>query len=79
MRITARGQVTIPKHLRERLGMHAGTEVEFVAKRDRLRLRKRTPSHHVQGWDKWIGYCRRSFQEMGDPSVDEYIDMVRGR
>ena len=33
----------------------------------------------VSGWDKWVGYCRKSFEGMGNPSVDEYIEMVRGR
>ncbi len=31
MRITSKGQVTIPQELRERLGLGAGTEVEVVA------------------------------------------------
>lgn len=29
MRITTKGQVTIPKKVRDRLGLHAGSEVEF--------------------------------------------------
>lgn len=28
--ITSKGQVTIPKRIRERLGLNAGTEVEFT-------------------------------------------------
>jgi len=31
MRITSKGQVTIPQELRQRLGLGAGTEVEVVA------------------------------------------------
>ena len=30
MRITAKGQVTIPKKWREKFGLWPGTEVEFV-------------------------------------------------
>ena len=29
MRITSKGQVTIPQHIREELGLHPNTEVEF--------------------------------------------------
>lgn len=30
MRVTEKGQVTIPKHIRERLGIGPGSEVEFI-------------------------------------------------
>jgi AbrB family looped-hinge helix DNA binding protein len=30
-RLTDRGQVTVPKHVRDALGLRAGDEVEFVA------------------------------------------------
>ena len=30
MRVTEKGQVTIPKHIRGRLGIRPGSEVEFV-------------------------------------------------
>ncbi|MGE0811793.1 MAG: AbrB/MazE/SpoVT family DNA-binding domain-containing protein [Vicinamibacterales bacterium] len=32
MRITSKGQVTIPQEIRERLGLHPHTEVEFAVK-----------------------------------------------
>lgn len=38
MKVTERGQVTIPKELRERFGFLADTEVEFEAKDGALRL-----------------------------------------
>jgi AbrB family looped-hinge helix DNA binding protein len=40
MRITSKGQVTIPKAIRERLGLWPRTEVEFVPRGDRVYLRK---------------------------------------
>jgi AbrB family looped-hinge helix DNA binding protein len=33
MRITSKGQVTIPQHVREKLGLHPDTEVEFAIER----------------------------------------------
>jgi AbrB family looped-hinge helix DNA binding protein len=41
MRITSKGQVTIPQDLRERFGLLPLTEVEFVAEGRRLVIRKK--------------------------------------
>ena len=41
MKITDRGQVTIPKPLRERFGFTPETEIEFHEERHKLVLRKR--------------------------------------
>ena len=40
MRVTEKGQVTIPKALRDALGIGAGTEVEFERRRDVIMVRK---------------------------------------
>ncbi|MCA1695521.1 MAG: AbrB/MazE/SpoVT family DNA-binding domain-containing protein [Actinobacteria bacterium] len=40
MRVTEKGQVTIPKHLRDELGMGAGTEVEFRRDEETIVIRK---------------------------------------
>lgn len=40
MRVTDKGQVTIPKDLRDALGIGAGTEVEFEQADDAIVLRK---------------------------------------
>ena len=40
MRITTKGQVTIPQAVREKLGLHPHTEVEFIVERGRAYLRK---------------------------------------
>ena len=40
MRVTEKGQVTIPKELRDALGIGAGTEVEFERRKDTIVVRK---------------------------------------
>lgn len=40
MHVTDKGQVTIPKELRDRLGIVPGSDVEFEAKGETLVLRK---------------------------------------
>lgn len=41
MRVTSKGQVTIPKDVRQRLGIEPGSEVEFVVGDDGVRLVKK--------------------------------------
>ncbi len=40
MKVTEKGQVTIPKELRDELGIRAGTEVEFERSDDTIVVRK---------------------------------------
>ena len=40
MRITSKGQVTIPQHIRERLGLLPNSEVEFDVVGDSARIRR---------------------------------------
>jgi AbrB family looped-hinge helix DNA binding protein len=51
MRITRKGQVTIPQEIRNRLGLLPHTKVEFELARDHARLRKarRPPGESVRG------------------------------
>ena len=43
MRVTAKGQVTIPQDIREALGIVPSSEVEFVREGARVWVRKRKP------------------------------------
>jgi AbrB family looped-hinge helix DNA binding protein len=38
MRVTTKGQVTIPQEIRERLSIHPGTDVEFVVEGSMVKL-----------------------------------------
>jgi AbrB family looped-hinge helix DNA binding protein len=38
MKVTTKGQVTIPQAIREQLGIHSGTEVEFVVEGNTVKL-----------------------------------------
>jgi AbrB family looped-hinge helix DNA binding protein len=40
VRVTEKGQITIPKTLRDALGIGAGTEVEFERRKDAILVRK---------------------------------------
>ncbi len=79
MKIAAQGQIRIPRRVQKQFGLKPGTNVELVPENGRVYIRKKATARKAHGWDKWIGYCRKSFEDMGNPSVDEYIETVRGR
>lgn len=41
MRITTKGQVTIPQHIREKLGITPATEIDFVEEKGKVYIIKR--------------------------------------
>jgi antitoxin PrlF len=76
MKVGERGQVTIPKEIRERFGIAPNTEVEFRVVNNSIVLHKKPSKLRL---DKWKGRCRRSFSELGYRSVDQMIEDLRGR
>ncbi|UCH27036.1 MAG: AbrB/MazE/SpoVT family DNA-binding domain-containing protein [Trueperaceae bacterium] len=40
MKVTSKGQVTIPQHIRELLGIHPHSEVDFLVEADKVVLVK---------------------------------------
>ena len=71
MRISERGQITIPKRLRDRFGMNQDVEVEITPTEDGLLIQKRTASKHPV--DRVSGILD------GVVDVDQYIEEIRGR
>jgi AbrB family looped-hinge helix DNA binding protein len=75
MKIGERGQVTIPKQIREQLGLAPHTEVEFEVVKGEVVLRKKPKR---VDFARWSGYCAKSASEPG-LTVDELIDELRGK
>jgi antitoxin PrlF len=46
MRITSKGQITIPIAIRKKYGLLPNTEVEFIPDKDMVRLRKARAVQH---------------------------------
>ena len=74
MKIGERGQVTIPKELRERFGLKPETEVQFEVVNNSVLLRKKPRKLNLT---RWKGKCRKSFAHPGTTRVDEFIEDVR--
>lgn len=76
MKIGERGQVTIPKEIRERFGLRPNTEVEFRIESGSIILKKAPKKLNLE---KWKGHSSASFRDLGYSSVDDYIEDIRGR
>jgi AbrB family looped-hinge helix DNA binding protein len=76
MKIGERGQVTIPKEIRERFALSPATEVEFRVVKGSIVLKKAPRKLALR---KWKGRCKDSFTQLGYTSVDTFLDDVRGR
>jgi AbrB family looped-hinge helix DNA binding protein len=76
MKIGERGQVTIPKQIRDQFDLRPDTEVEFYVAQGSITLRKSPKKLNLA---KWKGKCAESFTELGYSSVDQFIEDVRGR
>ena len=77
MRISERGQITIPKPLRERYGLDHNVEVEVTPTDDGLLIRKQAAGEHPV--DRVYGILD-GIEQPGIPTdVDEYIEEIRGR
>ena len=76
MRIGERGQVTIPKEIRDQFGLRPETEVEFRVIGGNIVLKKAPKKLNLA---KWKGRCGDTFAKLGYSSVDKFMDDLRGR
>ncbi len=71
MKISDRGQITIPKHFREQYGLNTNVEVEIVPhERGILIIKGSTKRHPVE---ELFGILN------GNSETDELIEELRGR
>ncbi len=67
-RVTSKGQVTIPKAVRERLGVHPGEDVGFEEK-DGLMVVSKVVTKSP--FDKWVGKLKHLKGQRSDDLVQE--------
>lgn len=70
MKITVKGQVTIPKSIRDRFGLRPGNRVRFVEKDHRVVLEKENVG---DVWDKYYGFLKIN------KNTNEIFRELRGR
>ena len=76
MKITSKGQVTIPKGIRDEFGLLPGTDVEFVAEEGEVKVRKlqggRTRGREI------VEHLRQASGGDIPLSTEEIMRMTRG-
>lgn len=68
---TSKGQITLPKEIRDRLGLRPGDEVEFIPDDESYRLRKRAGTIP-------FGRYRGYLADLSGQLPDDLVREVRG-
>jgi AbrB family looped-hinge helix DNA binding protein len=80
MKMTKRGQITIPKAIREKHGFPPGIEVEVKLENGVVTI---SPKPDMKDFDaavkKWRGSAKKRMRALGFKSTDEFIEAIRGR
>ena len=69
--VSEKGQVTIPKKIRESLGLKTGQVLEFTSKNGQLVARKQARFDQLQ---EVVGLLKGQV-----PDIDDYLKRTRGR
>ncbi|KQS84201.1 MULTISPECIES: AbrB/MazE/SpoVT family DNA-binding domain-containing protein [unclassified Rhizobium] len=80
MRVTEKGQVTIPKEIRDRLGIVPGSEVDFVASgAGAMLVRVDSPEDKsaIRNFDDWAARVKGTF-DTGGLTTGEFMIWLRG-
>ncbi|WP_064708808.1 AbrB/MazE/SpoVT family DNA-binding domain-containing protein [Rhizobium bangladeshense] len=79
MRVTEKGQVTIPKDIRDRLKIGPGSEVDFIAdeKGARLVVLSSRPEASQDDFDSWLDSMSGTL-DTGGMTTEEFMEWLRG-
>jgi AbrB family looped-hinge helix DNA binding protein len=77
VRITSKGQVTIPQAVRERVGLLPETEVDFVVDGDAVRIIKATPGKRPTRGARAIRRLREGSRGI-NMTTDQIMAITRG-
>lgn len=81
MRVTEKGQVTIPKEIRDHLGIRPGSEVAFVRDANKVQLvvnnDDETREHRMRRFHEALERMAGTF-DSGGMDGKEYVDWLRG-
>jgi AbrB family looped-hinge helix DNA binding protein len=70
--VTRKGQVTLPREVRQALGIESGAEVDFDIQSDGVLIRKKVAR---EAFEHWRGYLQTRGIKM---TTDELMAQIRG-
>ena len=70
-RLTSKGQLSMPKAIREQIGVRPGDEVEWVSDATGVHVKK---TIDVEGIRKWRGYLK----DLAGKDIDTLVREMRG-
>ena len=71
-RITQKGQVTIPRHIRSMLSIKTGDEVVFEMDKNKIILKKKSAAN--RDFEKYVGFL----SHLKGKSPEDIIEKLRG-
>jgi AbrB family looped-hinge helix DNA binding protein len=71
-KVTSKGQITIPKKIRDKMGISQGEEIQFVEENGLFYIKKGIKK---SSFDKWVGYLSKQKGK----GTDRIIEELRGR
>ena len=71
-KVTSKGQITIPKKVRDKLGIYQGERILFCEENGVFYIKKGVKK---SPFDRWVGYLKR--QKGRKP--DEIVEELRGK
>lgn len=76
MKVTSKGQITIPKAIREQFGLRPGTEVEVIVRGEDVLIQPRTSSIQDDAIDDWLERFKGS--ATSKLTTDQFMRVTRG-
>ncbi|MEI9995722.1 MAG: AbrB/MazE/SpoVT family DNA-binding domain-containing protein [Rhizomicrobium sp.] len=75
--VTSKGQVTIPKRIRDALGLSPGTKVEFGMEEPGRAFVRPAGKPKKDDFEKRLAKARKGF-DLGGLTTDAYMKLLRG-
>ncbi len=73
MRVTTKGQVTIPRHIREKLGIVPHTDIDFKEENGKFYIVKTSKTKRTDKFKKFRGIAQAQM------TTDEILSLTRER